>query len=198
MGRLVLCGLLGCLLGCGGRILPGSEIEAAADASGDATARVDGSVAEGGGDGRASPDDAGDARSSQGGFPDGGDAGNPNDGAPGSLACPGSSIVANPGPGVSACTLASTLFACTYASGDLCVCLSNDPAGCPPGGCPAGGSCTSLCAPNEFALYCGGLPPIPAPDGAPPAYVTYQQAPAACVQAGPTVSEGETVCCPCE
>jgi hypothetical protein len=197
MGRVVLCGLLACSLGCGGRTLPESEIEAVADASDDAIARFGGTVADGAGDGRSNEDDGAppdDAR-----LPEGrADAGRGGAGNDGSLACPSSSIVDSPGPGVLACIMGSALISCTYASGDLCVCLSNDRAACPPGRCPAGGSCTSLCGSGDFALYCGGPPLIPAPDGAPNAYVTYQDAPAACAQAGPTFTEGENVCCPCD
>lgn len=171
------------------------------DASDKAIAQLDGTVTDGAGDAPSNVDDRGSpdgAGSSEQGFPESGGEGDENIDAPGSRTCPGSSIVADPGPTIRACIMGTALIACTYASGDLCVCLSNDPTGCPPGRCPAGGSCTNLCGPTEFALFCGGIPPIPAPDGAPNAYVSYQQAPSVCVQRGPIDSEGENVCCPCD
>jgi hypothetical protein len=61
---------------------------------------------------------------------------------------------------------------------------------------PEGTTCTNQCAPNEYALICGGPPPIPLPDGSVPV-VVYQEPPAACRPAAINL-EGQSLCCPCE
>jgi hypothetical protein len=118
--------------------------------------------------------------------------------------------------GRGACSVGRAYVECSYPEGFSCaggpggsgggssgggvtqLCISDDPTSCP--GCesingPA--TCTNKCAPNEYVVSCGGLPPFPAAGGPPD--VVYQQAPAGCVPVIPEGTAGNVYsCCPCE
>jgi hypothetical protein len=110
---------------------------------------------------------------------------------------------------VGACTVGRAYVVCKYPSGVVCdggfgasspgginmLCISDDPAGCP--GCSATSgtaTCMNRCAPNEYAVSCGG-PPMQLPDGG---FGGYQEPPDACVGAGGTPAGNEYLCCPCQ
>lgn len=113
------------------------------------------------------------------------------------------------GPG--ACRVGRAYVECKYPSGVSCdgglgasspggltmLCISDDPTSCQ--GCdsisgPA--TCTNMCAPNEYAVSCGG-PPLFSGDGGFDNFA-YQQPPANCVGVAGTPAGNEYSCCPCE
>ena len=113
------------------------------------------------------------------------------------------------GPG--ACRVGRFHLECHFPEGATCdsgqsytgtggvrmLCVSDDPTSCP--GChPTSGTvtCTSMCAPNQYATSCGG-PPRLAVDGGgiDPDY--YQEPPAVCSLVTPTPSGMGFWCCPC-
>ena len=113
------------------------------------------------------------------------------------------------GPG--ACSVGRAYVKCTYPSGVNCeagggasspegltmLCISDDPTSCSGCGSTAGAAtCTDMCAPNEYALSCGG-PPHFNPDGGVDNF-TYEQPPANCVGMGGTPAGNGYYCCPCE
>jgi hypothetical protein len=106
--------------------------------------------------------------------------------------------------GADACLIGRFHLQCTYPAGvafgdgstftspngpvrDLCV--SDDPTGCP-GSHPISGvaTCESKCAPDQYAISCGG----------PPDQGYYQEPPDTCVLATPTPSGVGFWCCPCQ
>jgi hypothetical protein len=112
------------------------------------------------------------------------------------------------GPG--ACLVGRAYVQCSYPSGVTCdggegafspegitqLCISNDPASC--SGCNStegAATCKSVCAPNEYAMSCGG-PPRGSPDGN--SSFEYQEAPDGCVGVGFTPGGNGYYCCPCE
>lgn len=112
------------------------------------------------------------------------------------------------GPG--ACTVGRAYVQCSYPSGVTCEggggafsphgidqdCISNDPASC--SGCTSttgAATCKSICAPNKYAVSCGG-PPHLSPDGS--STFNYQEAPDGCVGVGFTPGGNGYFCCPCE
>jgi hypothetical protein len=108
------------------------------------------------------------------------------------LACQWPASLNDAGPG--ACTVGRAYVVCSYPSGGGELCISDDPTSCPGFSSTA---CTNKCAPNEYAVSCGGPPPGPTADGGAPAF-TYQEAPAGCVSVGFTPGGNEYSCCPCE
>jgi hypothetical protein len=128
-------------------------------------------------------------------------------GTPVRAGCRRSASLDDAGPGVHACTAWNALLVCSSPTGRACnargtpplieICSSDALTSCPD--CsppPEGTTCTNQCAPNEYALDCGGPPPIPLPDGSVPV-VIYQEPPAAC-RAAAIDFEGQSLCCPCE
>ena len=115
------------------------------------------------------------------------------------------------GPG--ACRVGRVHLGCTYPAGLACadgmtwtgpegpvgmLCLSEDPTGCP--GChPIAGTatCESMCAPNQYAMACGG-PPRLALDGGGVDRGYYEDPPEVCVLVTATPSGMGFWCCPCE
>jgi hypothetical protein len=122
-------------------------------------------------------------------------------------ACAWPANLADAGPG--ACRVGRAFVECTYSSGVVCeggagvsfatmACISDDPTSCSGCGSIAGAAtCTSMCAPNEYAVSCGGPPHFPSSDGSLDGFM-YQQAPANCVGVGGTPAGNEYSCCPCE
>jgi hypothetical protein len=119
----------------------------------------------------------------------------PVDGLP---ACAWPANLADAGPG--ACRVGRAFVGCTYPSGVICeggtgasfptmACISDDPTSCSGCGSIAGAAtCTNMCAPNEYAVSCGGLDNF-----------EYQQPPATCVRVGGVTPGGSGFyCCPCE
>jgi hypothetical protein len=101
---------------------------------------------------------------------------------------------ANLGPGNGGACTASRFFLACHA-GDLTqLCTSNAPNACPNSG---GGSCESRCAPNEYAIACGGPPGLPPPPGHPAPPAPPDNAPAGCRSAGITPGGLSFACCPC-
>jgi hypothetical protein len=113
------------------------------------------------------------------------------------------------GPG--ACAVGRAYVSCSYPTGVSCEggggassksgvsmgCISDDPTSCEGCGSTSGAAtCKSICAPNEYAVSCGG-PPHPSNDGGPDEFV-YQQAPANCRDVGVTPGGNQYSCCPCE
>ncbi|HZU85090.1 MAG TPA: hypothetical protein VE987_19295 [Polyangiaceae bacterium] len=109
------------------------------------------------------------------------------------------------GSGIRACRVGAALLDCSYASGVGCgagttggaltvLCVSDDPTACPT--CDAGATCQNRCGPTQYAIACGGPPPVPSIDGAPA--FTYEQAPDACVGSASTPGGVNYYCCPCE
>jgi len=96
------------------------------------------------------------------------------------------------GPG--ACAVARAYVQCTYPSGAGCFCLNDDPTSCPECGPNTGAVCTSVCAPDEYAVSCGGPPRVLSDGGV---GFDYQSAPASCTPAGATPGGNEYSCCPC-
>jgi hypothetical protein len=113
------------------------------------------------------------------------------------------------GPG--ACRVGRAYVECKYPSGVSCdgglggsspggltmLCISDDPTSCQ--GCDSisgPSTCTNMCAPNEYAVSCGG-PPLISSDGGFDNFA-YQQAPANCVGVAGTAAGNEYSCCPCE
>ncbi len=112
------------------------------------------------------------------------------------------------GPG--ACSVGRAYVRCTYPSGVSCEggpgasspdgltmgCISEDLTNCSGCGSTSGAAtCTDMCAPNEYALSCGGPPRLTADGGFDS---TYQQPPANCVGKGGTPAGNGYYCCPCE
>jgi hypothetical protein len=112
------------------------------------------------------------------------------------------------GPG--ACGVGRAFVQCSYPSGVTCDggggafspqgvdqdCISNDPASC--SGCTSttgAATCKSICAPNEYAVSCGG-PPDFSPDGN--SSFENQEAPDGCVGVFGTPAGNGYFCCPCE
>jgi hypothetical protein len=113
------------------------------------------------------------------------------------------------GPG--ACSVGRAYVECVYPSGVSCEagggafspggvtmgCISDDPTSCTGCASTAGAAtCTDKCAPNEYAVSCGG-PPHFSVDGGPDDFV-YRQAPSNCVDIGATPGGNVYSCCPCE
>jgi hypothetical protein len=113
------------------------------------------------------------------------------------------------GPG--ACGVGRAYVKCTYPSGVSCeagggasspggltmLCLSDDPTSC--AGCVSiagAATCTDMCAPDEYAVSCGG-PPQFSNDGGSGDFA-YQEPPANCVGVGGTPAGNAYFCCPCE
>jgi hypothetical protein len=114
------------------------------------------------------------------------------------------------GPG--ACRVGRAYVGCTYPSGVTCddgstytstpggvtmLCVSDDPTSCP--GCrPISGTatCKSKCAPEQYAMSCGGPPRFTSDGGFDNSY--YQQSPDVCTLLAPTPSGMGFWCCPCE
>jgi hypothetical protein len=61
-------------------------------------------------------------------------------------------------PDAAVCTAARAFVVCCYASGATAICISDDPSTCGPDTILDGGAklCTTRCAPNEYAVQCGG------------------------------------------
>jgi hypothetical protein len=112
------------------------------------------------------------------------------------------------GPG--ACSVGRAYVQCAYPSGVSCEggpgasspdgltmgCISEDLTNCSGCGSTSGAAtCTDMCAPNEYALSCGGPPRLTADGGFDS---TYQQPPANCVGKGGTPAGNGYYCCPCE
>jgi hypothetical protein len=113
------------------------------------------------------------------------------------------------GPGV--CTVGRAYVSCSYPVGVTCEggvgafggnggidmgCISADPTSC--SGCTStsgAATCQSMCAPDEYALGCGGPPHFVA-DGASP--FAYQEPPDACTFVAATPGGSTYSCCPCE
>jgi hypothetical protein len=111
------------------------------------------------------------------------------------------------GPG--ACRVGRAYLECDFPSGGSCdsgvafgpdssmLCVSDNPTSCP--GCRATtgtATCKSQCAPNQYAMECGG-PPRLTPDGGLD-QSDYQEPPGVCVLVGPTPSGAGFWCCPCQ
>ena len=111
------------------------------------------------------------------------------------------------GPG--ACRVGRVFLTCDFPSGGSCdngsafgpnvsmLCISDDPTACT--GCSATTgmpTCTSKCAPNQYAMLCGGPPRLDPDGGTDRGY--YEEAPAECVLVGPTPSGAGFWCCPCQ
>jgi hypothetical protein len=132
--------------------------------------------------------------------------------APASEASPGLPACAWPTPvdaGPGACRVGRVFLTCDFPSGGSCdtglafgpnmamLCISDDPGACT--GCSATtgtATCTSKCAPNQYAMECGGPPRLDPDGGMDRGY--YEQAPAECVLVGPTPSGAAFWCCPCQ
>jgi hypothetical protein len=96
-----------------------------------------------------------------------------------------------------ACRAARALLSCPTSGGATAICASNQLSGCSSaisstvpapadGGAP--GVCTNLCAPGEYAAFCGKVGPSPTPTPAPPT---------GCKDARPTPGGIIFYCCPC-
>lgn len=106
--------------------------------------------------------------------------------------CPRSASVADAGPGVRVCQVGKELIWCGTATSGGCASITDDGgAACTR---PPGTTCMNACAPGEYSLSCGGLPPLPGSGGP----VSYQHAPAECRGAGPVLDEFTLYCCPCQ
>jgi hypothetical protein len=118
------------------------------------------------------------------------------DSAAATQACRWPESLNDAGPGVRACGVGRAFVECTYPSGAGCGCISDDPTSCPGCGPASGATCRSRCAPNEYAVSCGGPPALPLPDGS--FASLYQDAPDACVGVAGTPAGNLYSCCPCE
>jgi hypothetical protein len=112
-----------------------------------------------------------------------------------------------PGPG--ACQLGRAYVACDYPVGASCDgggtlagqggvhmgCISDDPTTCGCSSIAGSATCRSICADNEYAVRCGGLPRH-LPDGG--GWIAYQEAPDGCATVGVTPGGSNFSCCPCE
>jgi hypothetical protein len=133
----------------------------------------------------------------------------PDGGAAAPSTCKWPTSLDDAGPG--ACGVGRAYVKCTYPSGVSCeggvgasspggltmLCISEDPTSC--SGCESISgppTCTNMCAPNEYAVSCGG-PPRFSSDGGFDNFA-YQQAPANCVGVGGTPAGNLYSCCPCE
>lgn len=89
-----------------------------------------------------------------------------------------------------ACSIGRALVSCSSPNGG-CTCLSDDPKTC--AGCSeqlgADVECENKCAPNEYAVSCGGPPKL---DGG-----TYQSVPKDCTALSATPGGNTYACCPC-
>jgi hypothetical protein len=119
----------------------------------------------------------------------------PVDGLP---ACGWPANLADAGPGERGCDVGRVRLACSYPSGEYCLCESSDPTACDPDDCPGGGTCRSVCAPDHYGVACDTAPPIPAGGGHPAQMFVNQTPPAGCISDGFVSEEGESFCCPCE
>ena len=78
-------------------------------------------------------------------------------------------------------------------------CLSDLPASCEGCASTSGQSvCKGLCAPDEYAVTCGGIPIPPPPDGPPATSVVFEEPPDGCRASPVYTSEFTTLCCPCQ
>ncbi len=106
-------------------------------------------------------------------------------------ACSGSGTCSPPtlraGDGTTACSTAKAYVTCTDPGGGGCACLSNDPSTCSACGSLSGLTCHNVCASDEYAVSCGGLP-----GGGP-----YQSVPSNCHAAATTPGGNTFACCPC-
>jgi hypothetical protein len=84
------------------------------------------------------------------------------------------------------CVATRTRLECALADGSTEICPTNNPLQCEGADPPAADACDAQCAPNEFALRCGGVGPgsIPAP-------------PAGCHSEVPTGAGIILYCCSC-
>lgn len=147
---------------------------------------------------------------------DGGQSGQSQ--GPPSATCSWPAYLDDAGPG--ACAVGRAFVECQYPEGVVCeggtaasgeatgpsgtvlginqACISNDPTSCQ--GCTSTrgvATCANKCAPNEYALSCGGLPALPLPDGG-DTERTYQQPPDDCMSVGITPAGITFYCCPCQ
>lgn len=91
-------------------------------------------------------------------------------------------------PGVKPCTVGHAQVWCTQPSGGGCGCIADSAASGCPGCTPTGGTtCENKCAPNQYAVACGGL-----------GSGQYEQVPDACVGVVYTPGGVAFACCPCE
>jgi hypothetical protein len=112
------------------------------------------------------------------------------------------------GPG--ACTVGRAYVTCSYPVGVTCEgglgasggqggiemgCISDDPTSCGCTSTSGAATCRNMCAPNEYAVSCGG-PPHFDEDGS--SNFAYQETPDGCVGVGATPGGNAYSCCPCQ
>jgi hypothetical protein len=95
-----------------------------------------------------------------------------------------SSLESDAAPGSGLCMVQRAFVVCA-GSGE---CLSPDATSCPD---VVEGDCHDECATNQYAVLCGGGPPLP--NG-----TSYQDAPDECVAVQGTTYGSEYYCCPCQ